>query len=237
MGCDIHMFVERKIDGTWTSALERTRNEYYDRYPEEEREWQLPDFYDGRSYDLFSILANVRNGYGFAGVPTGEGFRPIAMPRGLPADVSPEVKEESDRWNGDGHSHSYFTVAELLGYDWTQTATKIGILSAREFIEWDRYDRSRARSPKSWCGGISGPKVRHIDASEMERLCADIDRYMRPEALTEEMQRRGLADTYAQFHWQIPYHRTCSEFWSETVPRLLALGAQEDVRIVFWFDN
>ena len=47
---------------------------------------------------LFAILAGVRNGYGFAGCDTGDGFRPIAPPRGLPGDVSPEVAEEARRW-------------------------------------------------------------------------------------------------------------------------------------------
>lgn len=47
----------------------------------------------GRNYNLFSILANVRNGVGFAGCKTGEGFEPIAMPRGFPADASPAVKK------------------------------------------------------------------------------------------------------------------------------------------------
>lgn len=237
MGCDIHMYVERKVNGLWVSAIERERNEYYDRYPESEREWSTPDFYDGRNYDLFAILANVRNGRGFAGIPTGSGFKPIAMPRGLPDDVSSEVKAESDYWGSDGHSHSYLTVAEILRFDWTQTATKIGVLSASEFLEWDRYDRQRGRSPKEWHGEITGPRIQHIDAGEMERRCVDIKCYMHQVELTAELQRRGLSDTYAQFNWQIPYHRTCAEFWSETVPRLLALGSPEDVRITFWFDN
>lgn len=41
---------------------------------------------DERHYQLFSVLADVRNGYGFAGVPTGEWVKPISSPRGIPQD-------------------------------------------------------------------------------------------------------------------------------------------------------
>lgn len=76
--------------------------------------------YDGRNYNLFAILADVRNGRGFAGSYTGEGFNPIAEPKGIPNDLSPEVTESFHYWEGDGHSHSWFTLQDLLDYDWDQ---------------------------------------------------------------------------------------------------------------------
>lgn len=53
--------------------------------------------YHGRNYDVFAILADVRNGRGFAGIETGDGFVPIlgfgeAALRGLPDDLSPELR-------------------------------------------------------------------------------------------------------------------------------------------------
>ena len=53
--------------------------------------------YIGRCYSLFALLANVRN---YAEIT------PISNPRGLPNDVSEIVKEMSDQWGCDGHSHS-----------------------------------------------------------------------------------------------------------------------------------
>src|SRR3990167_5661087 len=44
-----------------------------------------------RNYSLFAILANVRNGYGFGGCDTGNGFEVIAKQRGIPNDLSPEM--------------------------------------------------------------------------------------------------------------------------------------------------
>jgi len=39
--------------------------------------WKNAGEIDGnRNYDLFAILANVRNGHGFAGIKTGGGIRP-----------------------------------------------------------------------------------------------------------------------------------------------------------------
>ena len=42
---------------------------------------------DPRSYNTFAMLANVRNGRGFAGVRTSTGFPVIHEPRGLPDDL------------------------------------------------------------------------------------------------------------------------------------------------------
>lgn len=56
-----------------------------------------PQFLNGRNYDVFSILANVRNGYGFAGVVTSSGFNPITSGRGIPDDLSDEVRAHLKR--------------------------------------------------------------------------------------------------------------------------------------------
>ena len=92
MGCDIHGYME-------------TKHDYSDK-PWWNKELEIPD---DRDYDFFGILANVRN-YANA--------KPISEPKGTPFDVSDEVKEEIQRWNSDGHSHSYVTLKEFDDYDW-----------------------------------------------------------------------------------------------------------------------
>jgi hypothetical protein len=137
MGCDIHFYVQKQMNCVWVSADRWEPNKYAD--DEGEPKLAIPyekRFYSGRNYDLFGILADVRNGRGFAGLDTGDGFVPIDDPRGLPVDVSEPVKADSDRWDGDGHSHSWFTVAELLAYDWTQTTKHRGYLPAAKFWRW-----------------------------------------------------------------------------------------------------
>ena len=69
MGCDIHLYVERKVPGIGWVSLEDP-NEHYNGLT-------------NRNYSIFAILANVRNGRGFAGIVTGTGFNPISEPRGL----------------------------------------------------------------------------------------------------------------------------------------------------------
>src|SRR5262249_46209472 len=133
MGCDIHFYVEKQVNGAWYSADKWAPNE--DAGDEGEPILALAyknRFYSDRNYNLFGILANVRNGSGFAGCDTGDGFVPISEPRGIPDDVSKEVKAEADRWDGDGHSHSWLTVTELMAYDWTQTTKLRGYVSAAE---------------------------------------------------------------------------------------------------------
>lgn len=67
-------------------------------------------FYRGRNYGLFAILADVRNG----------NIEPIADPKGVPDDASYAYQLQVKQWEGDGHSHSYFTLEELQNVDWTQ---------------------------------------------------------------------------------------------------------------------
>jgi hypothetical protein len=55
---------------------------------------------DGRNYDFFTALAGVR----------GDG----PEPRGFPRDASPFVKEVTDAWGGDGHSHSWYMAQEFV---------------------------------------------------------------------------------------------------------------------------
>jgi hypothetical protein len=104
-----------------------------------------------RCYNLFAQLADVRNGTGFAGVDTGEGFLPIAPQRGLPEGCDNEEGEFGD------HSFSWLTLAELEAYDLDRVTVCRGIVDRKTYEAWDRKG-----SPDNWCGGISGPDVKII---------------------------------------------------------------------------
>jgi hypothetical protein len=131
-------------------------------------------YYSGRNYNLFAILANVRNGHGFALFPTGEGFQPISEPRGLPLDVCPEVATSVKAWGVDGHSHSHLTLTELLQFNWTQETVCFGVVNGPTFREWSRWGREQGEPPKEYCGGVSGRGVKHVTPGEMENLIAAI---------------------------------------------------------------
>lgn len=175
MGCDIHIYVEKKIGDTWYPITPPSHNQYYEPGDEEEGgPFSRPlilnhDAYDiGRNYATFAMLANVRNGYGFAGVKTGEPITPISEPRGLPEDVCAEIREISDDWDVDAHSHSYFTLAELDAVPWTSNAIdRCGWVDAIQFQVWEEKGE-----PEQWCGDMTGESVVKIPIDEMQAMLA-----------------------------------------------------------------
>lgn len=117
MGCDIHMHVEIKILGR--------------------REWEhysQPDV--ERNYALFAKMAGVRN--------RDENIEPIALPRGLPKDVSFMTQYASDFDGSDGHSHSYLESAEVAMLEkWYRTqswAKPFGFYKQFGFLFGNSFD-------------------------------------------------------------------------------------------------
>ncbi len=141
-----------------------------------------------RHYQLFSVLAGVRNGTGFAGIKTGDAVTPIADPRGYPegfelseegSDCHPiitldhmdprrrkyhEEGEALEVWMGD-HSHSWLTADEMLA--WFESAPVVvqtGILDRADYEDWDRKS-----PPGRYCGGIGGAGVVLINDNAVVR--------------------------------------------------------------------
>lgn len=125
MGTDIHPVVQRRAPGgDWEFVKIPHAELPYDQRPE----GGVYDGLCGRHYLRFSILADVRNGYGFAGCPTYEPVEPISTPRGLPYDFEEPIPpgfdqyggryaDDADSWLGD-HSFSWVSLRDLLDYDW-----------------------------------------------------------------------------------------------------------------------
>lgn len=257
MGCDIHFFVERRVDGKWLTA-DVWENEYDDGL-------SVPytkSFYHDRNYDLFAMLADVRNGRGFAGVKTGEGFVPIHEQRGIPEDGCKEYRDAAEGSGVDCHSHSWCTVAELLSYDWTQVTTKQGIVGLSDLARWKMNG-----APQSWSGGVWGGSIEIFDGSrgvtavenaiaklKEDSVRADWYSVMHMVARFHDLDETKLEPAQAaileavktelgcprphfQVQWQTPYYEAASSFLSETMPRLWRLGAPKDVRACFFFDN
>ena len=241
MGCDIHFYVEkRNSEGKWESADAWTIQKDTTTERGVRKFVQYTEaLCHSRNYNLFAILANVRNGVGFADCDTGDGFQPIDRPRGLPEDVSIDVREMSDSWGSDGHSHSYLTVDELLKYDWTQVTQERGYVTGPIYWKWQQ-NLSYQTTPDAWCGGVGGGTITREDMdSRITNLISTAElgntslSYWDKAKLIEEK----LGSVYCQVSWEISYARCCVEFWWSTMPKLLQLGSPEDVRIVFWFDN
>lgn len=127
MGCDIHVYTEQfdTRDGQWYTNDNFRLNRFHGQY-DDEKEFQHESVYHGRNYQLFGILAGVRDSY----------VNPLSPPRGIPDDSCEFIKKEFAYWGGDAHSASYFTLYELkeaLIYSRPESYT--GIKSLTKFID------------------------------------------------------------------------------------------------------
>jgi len=105
MGCDIHVYVEVKINDKWKHVDSLIHDKYnegvsdleYLSSPHQVRE----HLFENRNYTLFGLLAGVRD----------NSLSPIAPPRGIPDDTSDTIRET---WELDGdHTPHYYTLVEL----------------------------------------------------------------------------------------------------------------------------
>lgn len=257
MGCDIHLFVEKKNKETgkweivkgpnpkiedyreWAKFAEsegdlehaeklrkradeiesgkafekaiQEEKEWREKYPEDYEnyvitieeycDYMAPECYegwayDGRNYDLFGMLANVRNGWGFAGCDTGDGFKPIAMPKGVPDDASDYYLRKVEEWGCDGHSHSWLTIRELLEYDWHgQRTKKRGWVGEEEFKVYLEKGR-----PESWSGGVFGGDVIHVTPAQMRAI------------IEGHVAKEEGKEYYTQVEWEVSYYESAKKF-------------------------
>jgi hypothetical protein len=148
-------------------------------------------------------------------------------------------------WEGDGHSHSWLTLAELKAYDWNQVATRIAVVDVLGFAHFEQDGE-----PHIYWDGDLGKKVEYISNEEMRERVAKYQpeigelvshsNWFQPDWL--EFQNKLWAEPvryYTRVSWQSPYAVLAETFLKETMPKLeiLSYGKSENVRIVFWFDN
>lgn len=264
MGCDIHSAVEIKQDGQW-KMLNKFGEDHYegeDPYIYVEDKEPVED----RNYRLFAMLADVRNGRGFAGIDTGNALVPIHDPRGVPDDCSPEYRRWVDQWDCDGHSHSWATLGELLRYDLRRTVTERGVVDIAVYNKWRRWGKDHGESPKGWCGSITGPSIRIVSMAEADAML-DVEleeiRIERGESEVSCDARRALASALGETdgfgsrriggsgilpgvhvycEWVQYYHQLAGELTRRTIPELCGIMQDhgldfDDVRIVYFFDS
>lgn len=198
MGTDIHGVFQRYDGSRWLDI----QTEYgFDRH-----------------YQLFAVLADVRNGFGFAGHITGQKVEPISAPRGYPKDFDVDndrhptslPSDEGFSWMGE-HSFSWLTAEEMM--EWYSKAGevyKVGVLDRRIYESWDKVS-----IPSEFLTGISGYDV---------RLIGD----------TEEFKAAVPDWTHIKCIWKASLKEELAYFFNE-VERLRQLHGQ--VRFVFGFDS
>lgn len=209
MGTDIHSMFQKRTENGWQDIKS--------------------GYAEDRDYQLFAVLAGVRNGHGFAGVVTGEPVQPISEPRGLPEDFE-MIKNDhpvsstdllprwDDSWAEDGeaphqwmgeHSYSWLTGKEML--DWYAGASEVvrtGIVDRPVYEAWDGVG-----PPPSWCGGITGRNIR----------------------ITDETGKNMIPDwTHIRCYWKENLREKLKYFFDE-VGRLQE--EHGEIRFVFGFDS
>jgi hypothetical protein len=236
MGTDIHLYIERQdAKGVWHRAACSAwpcpwcagNGAYPDGrccYSCEGRKVTKEPYHE-RNYNVFAMLANVRNGVGFAGCDTGDGFAPLAEPRGLPDDTAIhdtenlEYGDDGYVWLGD-HSFSYCTLAEALTYDYERTTKHRGYVTAQEYIAWRALAE---KSPRSYSGDVWGPAVKKVSVEALERLIA---------------VGAPLGDTYALVEWQDTYRESAGENWFAFLDACKSIDPDPTkVRFVYGFDS
>lgn len=157
MGCDIHTYREKQVNGQWVTADQWEPSEY------EDEAGQLVINYDkraytGRNYALFGALAKglrFEFEYGFE-------------PRGVPPDACEEIRKERTEWDSDGHTHSYLYLHELRDFQrflGTQTLHVTGMKNADELAA---LQASIAAGTPDWdklypyCQGTNDPRQVHF---------------------------------------------------------------------------
>lgn len=213
MGTDIHGVFQRQDKAT--------------------KQWHdIPSNYEqDRHYQLFAVLAGVRNGVGFAGTRTGEPVTPIAAPRGFPIDfivdgdmhpittlehMGPsrrkyhEADDKLEVWMGD-HSHSWLTGDEILA--WAESApdvAKTGVVDRSVYEAWSGHGR-----PSEYSGDVMGGMVVKINDNAVEKV-------------------HTPNWTHIRCTWQSDLREELAYFFDE-VARLVA--EHGTVRFVFGFDS
>lgn len=262
MGCDIHCAWEYKrpdqmegLPGKWVSL-----DEWGDPWGDDEGIQSPKDeIVSWRNYGMFAVMANVRNGYGFAGVDTGDELQPIAMPRGCPADADYRIIQWVKDWAPDGHSHSYLTLKDILDYDQTRTVKARGVVGMKTYHNWCRWRRDEGKGPSGHSGGVWGPNVRTLTPDEADAELDALRRTIDPELsrpghelerlVEQKLEAKGCylgdhraSDTYVAIEWTETYGQQMGQLWSEAVPKMLKVCrdrrvSSDDVRLVFFFDN
>lgn len=242
MGTDIHLQVQgRRPDGTW----EFVKRKPFPRYDEPGYDRDTDP--TGRHYDLFALLADVRNGSGFAGVYRHEPVDALFADRGLPeeyADPAQAYDENineafrkvftgGDPWLGD-HSFTWATLTELLAVPWDTEFSSGGVVGPGGFKEWQETGR-----PSSWSGGISGGGIEtHRDPEKYARMLDNGE--IRYREGTEKGFYGGALDfCFVTWKWR-PLEENTFRTWIEG-PVMASLaeeyGGTDNIRIIMGFDS
>lgn len=200
MGCDIHFLVEKNINGKWTQI-----KGFGNCFSEDS---ESP--YEDRNYEVFALLADVRNRHS---------IEPMSELRGVPANASDTVRNYMD---GGLHSVSHYILNELLDYDYKNT-----IVKRSGYVTLDGYRQFKDMGkPQSWCQGTTSDIVNHCKMDEQLKIV---------DSGTEQW---GYSYTFVQ--WNEPMDKVVGSFYTSTLKQLKDRSDKKDysdIRVILGFDS
>lgn len=157
MGCDIHLYVEEKVNGKWQIVSPKNSKypswyneddidprDYEDKNEYEKSLFQEKCYYTyqftgDRNYNMFGFLANVRGDLKIG----------IGEPKGIPTDCSEEFQAAHDCYGSGAHSTSYCTFAEFLKFKKTDEIypSRKKMLDNYNYIEYKKHGGAWGASP------------------------------------------------------------------------------------------
>lgn len=241
MGCDIHMWVEARENenAQWVLQKPELPCAWCVNRPAEDCAWcggkKTVLNYDERNYEIFAMLADVRNYYN---IPY------IAEPRGFPADMTEELKawhadKSEESWPDDvlygrnlaevgDHSASYVLLSEVLEYIKADHGIPFkGLVKLEQWSEdWETRWNSNEEKGLSFCGSVGGYGtliVSEVDAIKIKR---------------GELQVAPEAWVFVNAHWTSKFNHQNHWFIDNIVPVFASLSADpRNIRLIFNFDS
>lgn len=241
MGTDITMMVEGRIPGRDWIPLSSKR--MWPNEPEHRMDVTPVLF---RNYELFSILADVRNrtGRGHSEIRTvkdpssgrditfvydtddggHDPLIPIAAPRGMPEDVTSVwgdwLADLSEHHHIVYHDHSFLTLAELRAGQWDQVVYRDAVLDEAEYRAW----KDEGVHPQHLARGMGGEGTLVVSEEDYET------------------GRRGRMRTGIKARWKEGTVADATETFQVMMNAMekaadMVLGGPENIRVLFAFDS
>lgn len=238
MGCDIHVYVERR---------QRFTPEELEAMDEQSRKWNTrwdnlsQEFHPMRNYLLFSILAGVRGS-----------IEPLVPPRGLPDDLG--WRTEEDAW-------------VRIAYGWEPDGKECTEERAQRWIEYGAatrgsytpYQSKHKDEDGGWVEIMVGEehegKPTHVADPDwhthswltLPELIQCLTLYAEEESWRHEENREEVREEFAKHGrelpawWRKPAYEVVQRNLMEWRAIVAAMRQMEEdgqeTRIVFWFDN
>jgi hypothetical protein len=259
MGTDIHLYIETRNGDGWEPVQPpfqrdeegwssyRTWSDYWKPWSDPPSEQTIPDPV-ARNYEVFAFLADVRNGYGFAGVPIFTPLEPQFAGRGIPEDTNYKEEEVDDDgevveehpdnfgiWLG-YHDFTWATLKELLEAPWDLNMREYGVIHVSEYDDFVKNGR-----PEHYSGGISGQGIKTFKSEQV--FLEALDRGEIPdEELNAEQGRFGAeGKLYVRVAWddspltRSSFYEWLNCDWVKELSR--AADGPENVRVTMGFDS